>query len=91
MRMRDESETFAYDGVAVTVTDEGTGRYKLETVVHWPGTSKLIAELMHPSEAVVDLVNKTTPFHERKDFFLGTFPSGKKATCDVMLRLVTLD
>jgi len=66
--------------------DEGTGRYKLETVIPWPGESKLIAELMHPSEAVVDLLNKTTPFHERKDTFVGTFPSGTKTVCDVMLR-----
>jgi len=86
MRIFDDKGYSSDDGIAVNVIDEGTGRYKLETVIPWPGETKLIAELMHPSEAVVDLAEKTSPFHERKDFFLGTYPSEKKSVCDVMLR-----
>jgi len=80
----------SYDGVPIVVNDDGNGRYHFYTQLPWPGKSKLVIELMQPSEAVLELINKTAPFYDGGVYFLGKFPSGTKTLCDVMLRWVNV-
>ena len=80
------NDSLSHDGVPVVVNDEGNGRYHFYTQIPWPGKSKLVIELMQPSEAVLDLINKTAPFYDGGVYFRGQLPSGTKTLCDVILR-----
>ena len=76
----------SFDGVPVVVNDEGNGLYSFYIRIPWPGKSQMIAELIHPSEAVLEFINQTSLFFDGAVRFFGHFPSGSTTLCDGVLR-----
>lgn len=70
----------------MSISDHGNGSYTWRTTIPWPGISKLDLELVHPSEAVLDMVMKTNSTEAYSIQFLGTYPSGAKVKCGIFVR-----
>uniref|UniRef100_H2Y920 Uncharacterized protein n=1 Tax=Ciona savignyi TaxID=51511 RepID=H2Y920_CIOSA len=85
MKTNDAGEILT-SGIACDVVDQGDGTYTVSVPLLWPGRSTLFADLVHPSEAIVYLVNESASGFAKGIHFVSTYPSGEEVYCNVGLQ-----